>query len=757
VIKKACRTRGSLPVIRRDAFAKPDNTPCTASLAFDDNGTNYSVAWQDENPCDNRLSKVFVFDSSTADNYLEQDGPATFTPHGLDVLPRLTKVCDAINERLKHDIEDIKREIISNASGWKYVPTTAVGQLISRLNANTKGAELDLICGLDDTKVKRLSILVEALKADPKRKARETRASKARLDVFAQNVASTASNLSDENVVALKGLVENAKATAQAAKIFASSQGDASELPGTRDALWRKLWEAARVFSSSAYPQKDFPVTEDAARCLLCQQPLEPEAVKRARAFEAFCQDQSQQLAAAAARKLMLATETFMPMKPLSDECIKCEADFGTTTSGDFAAVVDFVKKADKRLAALQDNLSKGIWTEPIAISASPANVLMSLAKALENRALTEESALDPLVRQSLVNEMNELADREWLGHARKDVLDQIQRYRRVALLEACQKETSTKGITTKNSELTKLLVTSEFCKCFKTETEALGLRTISVKLQEIKGAKGETKFGLRFESPCQFTISEIASEGEQRCIALAAFLAELSQSSHCSALVFDDPVSSLDHWNRARIAARVVKEAKVRQVIVFTHDAIFLNDLFTSAEQSAVPATYRFLDWRNSQPGWCNDGLPWECKTPEDRLDRLEKRQREIARTWGPRPSSDDASKMREAYSWLRSTIERIVERVIFADVVFRYRSYIKLKDLSRVVGFPQSECNEVARLFKRCCDVTDAHDQAQGKQASVPEPKELQDDINATKQLLVSIRARQKTATSSLPVPAS
>jgi hypothetical protein len=190
----------------------------------------------------------------------------------------------------------------------------------------------------------------------------------------------------------------------------------------------------------------------------------------------------------------------------------------------------------------------------------------------------------------------------------------------------------------------------------------------------------------------------------------------------------------------------------------VFTHDAIFLNDLHTIAEQAGISATYSFLDWKGSQPGWCHEGLPWDCKSPEDRLDKLEKRQREIAKSWGVKPSQDDISHIREAYSWLRSTIERIVERVVFADVVFRYRSYVKLKDLGRVIGFSQSECDEVGRLFKKCCDVTDSHDPAQGKQAAVPEPKDLQADIDATKQLLAGIRARQKVAQSSPPtIPAS
>src|SRR5581483_5004130 len=142
--------------------------------------------------------------------------------------------------------------------------------------------------------------------------------------------------------------------------------------------------------------------------------------------------------------------------------------------------------------------------------------------------------------------------------------------------------------------------------------------------------------------------------------------LAELSQSSHNSALVFDDPVSSLDHWHRECIAIRLVQEAKQRQVIVFTHDAVFLHDLETRAEKDGVTATFRFLEWHGDQPGRCQDGLPWDFKSAKDRLDKLEKDQRKLASSWGPQPNDSNVLDMRRAYSYLRSTVECVVEKVV-------------------------------------------------------------------------------------------
>jgi len=265
------------------------------------------------------------------------------------------------------------------------------------------------------------------------------------------------------------------------------------------------------------------------------------------------------------------------------------------------------------------------------------------------------------------------------------------------------------------------------------------------VKLENIKGKKGEAKFGLRFVIPTSHKVVDIASEGEQRCVALAAFLSELSQASHQSALVFDDPVSSLDYWHREKIAARLVNESKSRQVIVFTHDAVFLHDLQSCAKHETDSSEIFHLEWSGNMPGKCIKGLPWDFKSADDRFDKLEKEQRTIAKTWNAVPNEENVLSIRRAYSWLRATLERIVEREIFADVVFRFRAYVDIKKLNGVIGFTQDECDELKRLNQRCNDVTDAHDAAQVKQAAIPIPDDLDKDIADAKKLLIAIRDRR------------
>jgi energy-coupling factor transporter ATP-binding protein EcfA2 len=243
---------------------------------------------------------------------------------------------------------------------------------------------------------------------------------------------------------------------------------------------------------------------------------------------------------------------------------------------------IDRLPLSDALLAAVQSALTEGSATLPSGMTPFPVAALHDLGDTLDTRAATEESADDPESRAKLQQEVEEIEARKWLGSIQSQVETQIDRLVKTETLAKVFKSTHTGQITSKVSDLTQQLITTRFCKQFTHELAELGLETLSVDLLDVGGSKGKTEFGVRINGAAIPTIKlrEIASEGEQRCIALALFLAELSTASHRSALVFDDPVSSLDHEHRGKIAARLVKESKTRQVIVFTHDTVFLSDL---------------------------------------------------------------------------------------------------------------------------------------------------------------------------------
>ena len=159
-------------------------------------------------------------------------------------------------------------------------------------------------------------------------------------------------------------------------------------------------------------------------------------------------------------------------------------------------------------------------------------------------------------------------------------------------------KDTATNKITTQSARIAQALVTNRLRGRFAIEVDKLGVAGLAIELQQAKTTAGVPFFQVRLINKPSEPVGKVLSEGEHRCVALAAFLAELSTIDAQSAIVFDDPVSSLDHLHRDRVAARLAEAGQTRQVIVFTHDMAFLLLLDEACratkDREATPVTYR-------------------------------------------------------------------------------------------------------------------------------------------------------------------
>src|ERR1700730_5139471 len=80
---------------------------------------------------------------------------------------------------------------------------------------------------------------------------------------------------------------------------------------------------------------------------------------------------------------------------------------------------------------------------------------------------------------------------------------------------------------------------------------------------------------------------SKVLSEGEQKVLAMADFLAEARLAGITAPVIFDDPVSSLDHRRVNEVAERIASLSADNQVIVFTHDILFTTKLLSLFEKS--------------------------------------------------------------------------------------------------------------------------------------------------------------------------
>jgi len=506
---------------------------------------------------------------------------------------------------------------------------------------------------------------------------------------------------------------------------------------------------AARRYSTEiAYLDKPFPYVDADAQCPLCQQTLGQEAAKRMQRFETFVKQDTARVAAEkrdqrekTKQKIAGASLGFGLDAATTEELKQLDATL-------FKATQDFEKKVEARRAWLLTAVKAHAWDAAPAIDGDPRPGLKSFSIKFMAQAADLDQASNESQKKALEAERAELRARSSLSPRVNAVLALIQRIRVKVMLTKCKDDVKTKAISDKAKEFASQAVTMALKNALNTEFQALGMEHIKTKLNE-RVEQGKMKHKLVLDLPVTKKLDEILSEGEQRAIAIGSFLAELHLGGHQGGIVFDDPVSSLDHHRRKDVARRLVEEAKKRQVIVLTHETVFLGELLDVIEQQRVEYLMHHLEWMNDHPGHVSQGLPWEHKSYKDRLDKLEKAQKTLQETWPAYPNEEERAKMRREYSLLRATIERVIQDVVFNGVVQRYRDWIRVDHLAGVVGFTAVECQGIARLHKACCDVVDAHDPSSAKNAPVPNAQQLGKDIADLKAVVDAIKARRKQGT--------
>ncbi|HEY5814408.1 MAG TPA: AAA family ATPase, partial [Terrimicrobiaceae bacterium] len=259
-------------------------------------------------------------------------------------------------------------------------------------------------------------------------------------------------------------------------------------------------------------------------------------------------------------------------------------------------------------------------------------------------------------------------------------------------------------------------------------------------------GKYGSPQYQVRLFAKPDAKVQNILSEGEKTCVALAAFLTELATAAHHSTLVFDDPVCSLDHRWRKEVARRLVAEVKQRQIVVFTHDLLFVNDLHDLALEQKQAIRCFTLHRGSAGAGIVAEGLPWKGKSVEDRIDKLEKDAREAKKLYDNNEDEAYREKAASIYNKLRTAWERALEDLAFSRVVLRHRDYIDFKPLKRVTVLTESDCDTFQAGFQKCCDEVDAHDPSRGRNAEARPPHELMQDIQMLNTLVGVLRDRQK-----------
>lgn len=679
--------------------------------------------------------------------HLKDKNEVAFRPFGLDVPDELASACQLVKDALLTEqklLEKAQNPIFS-APPWK--STTSIGRAITGLTADTDRRKVESVATLSAEEELRLTRLRDDLAKDPAKAAAEQtlRAENIKRVIAAVKVADTGS--ADEALLLVSKAAKDAQTKREAGGLASQTAFGSEVVTGVGGEVWRALWESARRYSIElACPGHPFPPTNAEAHCVLCLQPLEQEALNRMARFERFVQQDTAVQAQRAERADTSARAALSSVVMRTRELKAALDEIALQDVGLTRLTRRFIANARLRRYVLLRSLSSRKEVVLPQIVPSPLSALLEREASLRKYADELHRSAGAEERKKLEAELAELQDRSLLAVALPIVFDEIERLITIRFLTECISDTTTNAVTKIGNEVADTVVTPKMHDRFQEEIVRLAAEKVRVEIVRSGGKYGSPHYQVRLFAKPDAKVQDVLSEGERTCVALAAFMTELATAAHQSALVFDDPVSSLDHRWRKKVAERLVAEAAQRQVIVFTHDLVFVNDLLDLAHGQQLPVRTTTVARGSAGAGQITDGLPWKGQRVEDRIDKLEKATRTAKQLYDNDQEAEYEAAATRIYDQLRASWERGLEEVAFSHVVMRHRDYINPKDLKKVSVLTDRDCDAFLAGYKKCCDVVDAHDPSSGRNAVPPPPPDLLRDIQSLKDWTASLRDRQK-----------
>ncbi|MGA8808971.1 MAG: AAA family ATPase [Thermoanaerobaculia bacterium] len=742
VLKRACRARATEDVLGNVLTGAVPPIP-HARIAATVNGTKTDIEWTPTTVPSELLASICVFDAHCVPVYLEEKNDVAFRPFGLDTFDKLASLCSEVRTALEKE-----RRLLATTI---FVPApapvgTAVFHLLGSLTALTPVDDVRKLASMSDSELARMKEL-EAQKldfqaSDPTALRKDLTLRAARFTAFSTQIRAIERLLGEDRRKAIQDALD---AQSQAKNEVQLLQGAAlaSGLPGTGGAEWRQLWDAAGRFSTLAYPNLAFPPTQDSL-CLLCQQPIGSDAAERLKHFAEYASSAAQKdlrkaesalVDAAAPLKAFLTgtQEVSAMMAELQAEDAKLHETVATLVAG--------ASGACKKILAAIDS---GDVLPELGTDTNAAAAIEAIAERFRDRAskLKDKAAAFDAVLQK---ELDELSARQVLKANLAVVEAEIERKKRLSAYDACLGDTSTTAITKKSTELTKQLVTDALRASFKQELSQMGFTHTSVEVRDAGGSKGVLRHQIVFEHAPGVQVGKVLSEGESRSLSLAAFLTELSIAPTKSTIIFDDPVSSLDHVWREKIAKRLAAEAAVRQVIVFTHDLLFWHRLRAEADLHGTPLSLQYVR-REGLAGVCLPDVPWFAMSTKERVGYLKNSAQKLAATAKSGTPDDYERDAREIFGLMREAWEIALGDVLLNGVVERYRPSIetqrakKLHDITaHDLEVLEAEMTEASRWIR-------GHAAAAADGTPLPSADEVRQRVETFESWVKAINTRRK-----------
>ena len=699
ILKRMAGSRSAEDILP-DVNLEDDPPPPSADIDYRLGATDISHQWQGEK-AQPPFTLISIFDNSSAQLHVDDDLQYIYRPASLAFFDRVNlevhnmvelieKECASLN----FDNSALLGRFDSRSSIYPYIkslgPATNLHDLQQSVNLPEKAAEQE----------KDLESTIAALRADVvgQQVSLKSRFQSVLTDALAYTAVVEDFKGQDYNIALTRLSELHSDQTALRDSLFA-----AANLPAEPEQMWEEFIRAGRVYKEHL----EILRVHDDTRCLYCRQILNTDALELIVKYSDYLESQI-------AKDIEAQESTIQTLvKPMEDSSLAAVQAFCKPADAEtISAPADQIETL-RELVSLERALREQ-FTDKVLVDENILSTLSGIRSKVGVWLTNVKKHVDVLRaqdfdrEQSLLekeNELLELKDRLGLYRSWVEVEDIVRAASRHSKLRAERTAISNvlRNITRLSNKASDQLINNNFKEIFRNECAELRAPVLEVEFSGKEGVAQRKK-----KLPGGLNPSKVLSEGEQNVLAIADFLAEARMSDNSVPVIFDDPVSSLDHRRVGEVAKRIADLASDHQVVVFTHDIWLVTHLLDIFEKSDRCVYYKVTDDHGKGTVTVGTGPRWD--TIRKLAAKINSSIDEAKKTAG----EERESHIRDAYDSIRSWCELFVEQEVLAKVTQRYQPNVRMTSLSRI-NVPKLEVTRqtVTSVFGDACRYIEAHSQ--------------------------------------------
>ncbi|CDS95790.1 conserved hypothetical protein [Sphingobacterium sp. PM2-P1-29] len=674
-----------------------------ATFTFKSNNAEIPLGFSEKDIAE--FEQFAVFDGNSVLKHLENKNEFEFRPAGLSFFADYTNAIIRVEQKLIADIQSKQLGNTANDLSALFDGNSEIKTLVQNLNAETKIEDLKKYTPFadeDKTKKEAVQKQYDELLLASKGKEKEMKNLESIKGLLVQNkqaIEKLNQYFSTEVIAKVKDAITNSISKEATAKAEGIENFKTDKIQGIGTAEWKNFITSADSFAK-AQKNEIVEYPENGDSCLLCQQPLSDEAQKLISNYWTFIKSVAEQNAKQAQEKLDKAKENY---ENLNFDLFPQENTLAVWLTEKHPNEIEVLKQ---RLSE-QKELAQNIVSD---IHSRTANERTEIQISAEQHT-TIEAAIDASIK--LLKEDEQSKELEKLQNS-KILLEHKEKFNtHFSKFEICvnnqiwikksnKADYAKRKITETEKSLSNKYFNQKYIDAFNEECQKLN-GNFGIDINHTGSAgKSYRQLKLKGKNP-----NAILSEGEQKIIAIADFIAEMHLSEVNKGIIFDDPVTSLDEKRKSEIAERLVKEAQLKQVIIFTHDLVFVSSLIGHSKESNTANDCHWIEnVGGSQPGtiWLRNTPSYEkqYKTSgkaQAHLDQARKSQPELRENF-----------IKNGFAALRTSYETLVVFGLFSGVVQRFEERVSVDSLGDVV-FNTEIRDKILDSFYQCCRYMEGH----------------------------------------------